>query len=49
MDTDILDQLAASIFKVEGSRFRNMLGYIGKLQGRWSWGARREAKERKLL
>jgi len=32
---NVLDELAASIFRVEVSSVRMQSGYIGKLHGRW--------------
>jgi hypothetical protein len=36
VDTDVSEELAA-FFRVEVYGFRNKLGYMGILQGRWSW------------
>jgi hypothetical protein len=47
-DTDVLEELAVS-FRVEVCGFRNKLGYMGILQGRWSWDPRRGGKERNTV
>jgi hypothetical protein len=46
VDTDISEEHAASIFQVEVCRFRNRLGYIGRLERRWSSDPKRGIKER---
>jgi hypothetical protein len=47
-DTDISEQYATSIFRVVVCRFRNMIGYVGKLQGRRSY-PRTACKQRNLF
>jgi hypothetical protein len=45
-DSDVSEEHAASIFKVEACVFKNRFGYIGKLDRRWSWDPRKGGEEK---
>jgi hypothetical protein len=44
--TNVSEEHAAFIFRVEVCKFGNGVGYIDKLQGGWSWDPRSGGKER---
>jgi hypothetical protein len=44
-DTDVSEENASSVVRVEVCRFRNKLGYIAELQRRLLWDPRRRGKE----